>query len=307
MGNSFTESIRQSFVVMKNEIKKYFSGKRMLVFTILMGAIIFVLAVAPYLFGGTAKSYYFVAVASLIVLMASTLFASISIVSEYEERTALIVFTRPIRKTSIFTGKLLACLSLTIGFTFLYYMVAILVGAIVDHSVNADMMASFGMACCYAFATTGVAMLVSSLMKKGSTATIITFVVLAVILMAVSLVLSGTSVDTSWVLYDAAESIEYASSDFRDFTNQMLDDLSKMLSDPTQFLIPNWREVVLASALIDPDAFVDLLNTVWGLKYSPMDLGQVGEPDYVHDIIVMLAWGIVSLVGAFVAFLRREF
>lgn len=307
MGNSVFESARQAFVVMKNEIKKYFSGKRMLVFAILMGAIIFILAIAPYLFGGTAKSYYFVAVASLIVLMASTLFASISIVSEYEERTALIVFTRPISKASIFFGKLLACLVLTIGFTFLYYMVAILVGLIVDQSVNADIMASFGMACCYAFATTGVAMFVSSVMKKGSTATIITFVILAVILMAVSLVLSGTSFDTSWVLYDAAESIEYASSDFRDFTNEMLDSLSAMLSDPTQFLIPNWREVVIASALIEPDAFVDLLNTVWGLKYSPMDLGQVGEPDYVHDIIVMFVWGIISLAGAFVMFLRREF
>ena len=110
------EVIRQSYVVMKNEIKKFFSGKRMMVFSIILAAIIFVLAVAPYLVGSTAKPFMFVAVASLVVLMASTLFASISIVSEYEERTALIVFTRPISKASIFTGKLLACLVVTIGF-----------------------------------------------------------------------------------------------------------------------------------------------------------------------------------------------
>ena len=90
------ETVRQSFVVMKNEIKKFFSGKRMLVFSLILAAIIFVLAVAPYLVGSEAKPFMFVAVASLVVLMASTLFASICIVSEYEERTALIVFTRPI-------------------------------------------------------------------------------------------------------------------------------------------------------------------------------------------------------------------
>ena len=40
MGNDFKESLRQAFVVMKNEIKKYFSGKRMFVFLALMGIIV---------------------------------------------------------------------------------------------------------------------------------------------------------------------------------------------------------------------------------------------------------------------------
>ena len=63
------EVIRQSYVVMKNEIKKFFSGKRMMVFSLILAAIIFVLAVAPYLVGSTAKPFMFVAVASLVVLM----------------------------------------------------------------------------------------------------------------------------------------------------------------------------------------------------------------------------------------------
>ena len=71
------ETVRQSLVIMKNEIKKFFSGKRMMVFTIILVAIVFVIAVAPYLVGGTAQPFMFVAVASLVVLMASTLFASI--------------------------------------------------------------------------------------------------------------------------------------------------------------------------------------------------------------------------------------
>ena len=302
----FMENLRQSYVVMKNEIKKFFSGKRMRVFAIILAVIVFVLAVAPYLVGGEAQPFMFVAVASLVVLMASTLFASISIVSEYEERTALIVFTRPISKFSIFTGKLLACLIVTIGFTFLYYLIAIIVGLLVDKSFSPDMMVSFGLSCAYAFATTGIAMLVSSLLKKASTSTIITFVILAVIFMALSLVLNAASVDTSWMLYDCAGSIENSSSDYRDYTNEMLDSIVALLSDPTTFLKENWQQILIDNGY-NPIDFLTEVQLVWGLNAGTMDIGQVTEPDYLHDTVVMIVWGIVALAGAFVAFMKREF
>ena len=306
MGNTFSESARQSFVVMKNEIKKFFSGKRMLVFAIILAAIIFIIAVTPYMVGNTAKPFMFVSVASLVVLMASTLFASISIVSEYEERTALIVFTRPIRKTSIFIGKMLACFVVTIGFTLLYYIVAIIVGLLVEHGFNPDMMVSFGMACAYAFATTGIAMLVSSVLKKASTASIITFVILAVIFLALSIVLGATDVDTSWLLSTAADSIQNSSSDYRDYTNEMLDSIVTLLSNPSSFFTMGWEDTLTADGY-DPDVFLAEVTKIWGLNATTMNLGQVSEPDYIHDVAVMVVWGLVGLVGAFVAFLRREF
>ena len=305
MGNTFSESARQSFVVMKNEIKKFFSGKRMLVFAIILAAIIFIIAVTPYMVGNTAKPFMFVSVASLVVLMASTLFASISIVSEYEERTALIVFTRPIRKTSIFIGKMLACFVVTIGFTLLYYIVAIIVGLLVEHEFNPDMMVSFGMACAYAFATTGIAMLVSSVLKKASTASIITFVILAVIFLALSIVLGATDVDTSWLLSTAADSIQNSSSDYRDYTNEMLDSIVTLLSNPSSFFTMGWEDTLTADGY-DPDVFLAEVTKIWGLNATTMNLGQVSEPDYIHDVAVMVVWGLVGLVGAFVAFLRRE-
>ena len=197
MGSNFAEATRQAFVVMKNEIKKYFSGKRMFVFLALMGIIVFVIVVAPYMFGSEANPVYFLMMSALVVLMAATLFASISIVSEYEERTALIVFTRPIRKTSIFVGKALACIVLTVGFTALYYIIAAIVSLVIKGDVSVDLLTSFGLACAYAFGTIGIAMFVSSIMKKGSTATIITFVILAVIITAFSLVLNAANVNST--------------------------------------------------------------------------------------------------------------
>ena len=319
MGNSFTESARQAFVVMKNEIKKYFSGKRMLVFLVLLAIIVFVIVVAPYMFNSETDPVYFLMMSSLVVLMASTLFASISIVSEYEERTALIVFTRPIRKTSIFVGKALACIVLTIAFTALYYLIAIIVSAIVNGSVSGDMFVSFGLACAYAFGTIGIAMFVSSIMKKGSTSTIITFVILAVIITALSMVLNAANVNSSWMIDQAANSIMECSEEYRNMMNEIYSSLAQMLNNPNTYI--DFDTYAAAFAIVHPDGGVTkemliqaILTEVDGkiaFDFSAASAQilslEVKIPDYLRDTLVMIAWGLISMVAAFFAFIRREF
>ena len=321
MGNDFKESVRQAFVVMKNEIKKYFSGKRMLVFLVLLAIIVFVIVAAPYMFGSETDPVYFIMMSSLVVLMASTLFASISIVSEYEERTALIVFTRPIRKTSIFAGKAMACIVLTIAFTALYYVIAMLVSLFVEGSVSGDLLVSFGLACAYAFGTIGIAMFVSSIMKKGSTSTIITFVILAVIITALSMVLNAANVNSSWMIDQAANSIMECSEEYRNMMNEMYASLAQMLSDPSTFV--NFDTYQTAFTILYPGSGVtkDILITAILAPVGPdgsmaFDFSAVSSeilnlevkvPDYLRDTLVMIAWGAVAMVAAFFAFIRREF
>ena len=319
MGNSFKESARQALVVMKNEIKKYFSGKRMLVFLVLLAIIVFVIVVAPYMFGSETDPVYFLMMSSLVVLMASTLFASISIVSEYEERTALIVFTRPIRKTSIFAGKALACIVLTIAFTALYYVIAMIVSLVVNGSISGDMLVSFGLACAYAFGTIGIAMFVSSIMKKGSTSTIITFVILAVIITALSMVLNAANVNSTWMIDQAAESIMECSEEYRDMMNELYASLAQMLNDPSTFV--DFDTYAAAFAIVYPGGGVtkELLMTAIvtpvdgkiAFDFSAVSTEimnmEVSVPDYLRDTLVMIAWGVVSMVAAFFAFIRREF
>jgi len=316
MGSSFAEATRQSFVVMKNEIKKYFSGKRMFVFMALLAIIVFVIVVAPYMFNSEADPVYFLMMSSLVVLMASTLFASISIVSEYEERTALIVFTRPIRKTSIFVGKAMACIVLTISFMALYYVIAVLVSAAINGSVSGDILVSFGLSCAYAFGTIGVAMFVSSIMKKGSTATIITFVILAVIITAFSMVLNAAKVDSFWMIDQAADSIMSCSQEYRDMMNEMYRSLGEMLANPSTFILEQFYSPALLNGATYEQLITALLTPTgpngeyaWSLGEAASAFGQmeVSEPDYVRDVFVMIGWGAISMVAAFFAFLRREF
>ena len=317
MGNSVFESARQAFVVMKNEIKKYFSGKRMFVFLVLLGIIVFVIVVAPYFFDSKANPMYFYMMSSLVVLMAATLFGSISIVSEFEERTALILFTRPIRKTSIFIGKMMACLTLTIAFMLLYYIIAMVVSAIVDGIVSGELFVSFGLSCVYAFGTIGIAMFISSIMKKGSTATIITFVILAVIVTAVSMVLEASSVNHSWMIDTASESIMNCSTDYRDWYNGMMASIQASIGSPETFIAEPFYNPLLVNGTSYDGLILALTTptgpngeTAWylGEKIAEsIGASLITAPDYLHDILVMFAWGAIGMVAAFLAFLRREF
>lgn len=306
------KDMRQSYVIMKNEIKKFFSGKRMTLFLGLLGVILFVLTVVPYLLGKELSDdpkeiiVPYLSLVSLIVLMSSTLFASICIVSEYEERTALIVFTRPIRKSSIFLGKMLACLVVSWGFILFYYVVAALVSLIIAHGLEPDLFASMMMAFVYAFATIGIAMLVSSIMKKSNTSTIMTFVILLVILPAFSLVLGTAGFEVDWMIDKVAESITNCSEGYRETMNEMLSSIEQMLSSPESFLTEGWQADLIAAGQ-DPLIVLTVLANHWAMGSGFMGEAMISAPDLLHDSLIMVAWGVVGLVAAFFKFMRREF
>lgn len=127
----------------------------------------------PYLFGGelpdttTTLSSYYASFVVILVLLFATLFSSTSLVSEFEERTALILFTRPIKKSSILLGKLMASMVVGIIAVGIYYLVTAIISFIVAGGVASDLFVSFGLAVLYLFCMSGIALLISSVMKKG--------------------------------------------------------------------------------------------------------------------------------------------
>ena len=319
------ETFRQAYVVMKNEIKKYFSGKRMLLFLVLLGVILAILTSAPFLIGndfseGQMLTMY-LSMAPLVVLMAVTLFASITIVSEYEERTALIVFTRPISKGSIFLGKLAASALVTVMFVALYYIYAIIMMAIYFGSVDSGVPTSFGLSCVYAIGCIGVAMLVSSIMKKSNTATILTFVILMIVVSAASMVLGIAGFDVSWMIDQASGSISTCSPGYREYTDAQIQQLATLLMSPDAFINFNtYSEYLLSmvsgiSVPFTAEQFALILKGAllqsgsWGLAELGAIFGEmtVEVPNVMRDVFTMFAWGAISLAAAFFMFLRREF
>ena len=325
MAINVTEDFRQSFVVMRNEIKKFFSGKRMLIYLALLGIILFVITFVPYILGSSLPedaamlATTYISMSSLIVLMGSTLFASISIVSEYEERTALIVFTRPISKFSIFFGKFLACIVTSIGFIAFYYVFGMIVSLVIAGSVDVAFVQSFLLACAYALGTTGIAMAISSVMKKASTSTILTFVALLIIIPALTMVFGIAGFETTWMIDQASASILSCSEGYRDMTNEMLDQFAMAMMSPDTFInIQALVDAMNANTIgltINPELTYEMMKGFLSQEgvLSSAAFGQmmseiyVEAPDVNYDAAVMCIWGVIGLIASFLFFRKREF
>ena len=217
----FKDDFRQAFIVMKYEIMKFMSGKKILIFGIINVAILALIALLIFSFDvnfddgtGTAVSGFqagmilILGVSSYLMLFGATLFSSVALVSEFEDRTALMLFTKPIRKGSIFMGKAMAAFLLNAVFVIIYYIVASIVMAIKTGDFSSNVFVSMGYCMCYVFSLTGVALLFSSFMKKGSSASILTFVFLLMVpsIVSVILILALNTEDTSsiWYMFNVA-------------------------------------------------------------------------------------------------------
>lgn len=195
MNSDFADDLRQAGVVCKNEIKKFVRGKRLLLFGILIIAVILLLTTVPYLVGDGYEDSHeiatvFVMFAYIIIELAAVLFTATSLVSEFEERTALILFTKPIRKWSIFLGKLMASLIIVGGFTLIYYGFIAVFSLIMEGSIAGGICTSLLISLLGVFGSAGIAMLMSSVFKKGSTASIMTLVVIMLVLSLVASLLN---------------------------------------------------------------------------------------------------------------------
>ncbi len=208
--SGFNGDLRQMLVISKNEIKKFFRGNRILIFSILVIAILALMTAIPYIWGEGYKSsndlaQLFTTFVPLIVEIAVVLFTATSIVSEFEDRTALILFTKPVKKSTIFLGKLIASLVVVYGFILIYYAYIVIFSLITQScSIPSGLGTSLGLSLLGGFGCAGLAMLMSSFFKKGSTASIMTLVVVLLLLNMISgMLYTFAHVDQIWSLSSA--------------------------------------------------------------------------------------------------------
>lgn len=262
------DDVRQMGVVARNEIRKFVSSRKFAVYVALVVLSLALVTILPYIVGdglsGSAGSvfYLYAMFAYLMVVLAATLFASSTIVSEFEERTALILFTRPIRKTSIFIGKMAACLVMEAIVIAAYYGVGVLVSWAVSGDV-VTFLPSLAMALAYVFACSGVAVLISSFSRKAGTAAVVTFITILLLISIVTTALSSAGIDT-WFMLDTASN----------------------------------------SILTSIPEYMDMMGNGGG---SMGGFGSIEAADTLQSGLVMIAWGLVTGLGAWILFSKREF
>lgn len=207
------DDLRQSFAVMKNELVKFFRGKKLLLFSALTVFVLCIITFLPYALGHSLPgdrnelSVRYISFVTIVIMLMAILFPSTQLVSEFEERTALILFTRPIKKISIFIGKMWASLLVGGMFVTVYYAVTCIVSLIVAGGIGGHMAESYGLALLYVGSMSGLAFLISSITKKASTSTMLTFFVTLLLAPIISGVLSTYNIETWWNITDVDDAI----------------------------------------------------------------------------------------------------
>ena len=332
-------------VVTKNEMIKCVRGKKFLISLAIVGIVFILITLLQFAMGtwdsmkdnmGLFVDVYFSNL-PLVIALVVALLSSVAIVSEFEERTALILFTRPIRRTTILVGKIISCLVIEAAIILGYYILASIVGFIQVGSLSGSIVESYFIAVLYAFAASGIAFIISSFFKKGSVCTIIAMLVLVLVLpITTSMIGSGGS--EGWYMMDDAgssmykcvpEYVEYynemsnsfadvvksASAILKGYTSGNLDEAIVWINDYVttaefQALDPDTQaSIYYLQAYLnmssDPN-LVYMIQVLDAMTESSM-LAPMKNPDVTRSVIVLIIWGLAGFLVSWFRFVRREF
>ena len=332
-------------VVTKNELVKCVRGRKFLISLAIVG-VVFVLITLLQIALGTWDSLKgnlgmfvdaYLDNISIVIALVVALLSSTAIVSEFEERTALVLFTRPIRRTSILAGKILACFLIESAIILGYYILACIVGVVQVGSLSTSLITSYLIAILYAFAASGIAFVISSFFKKGSVCTIIALLVLVVILPIASSMAGSTGSD-SWYMMDDAGSTSYkcipeyvehyneASNAFRDvvesasvilkgYTSDNLDAAIVWINDYVN--TPEFQTLDLNTQMslyylqgylnYSADPNLEYMIKVLDSMTESSMLAPMKDPDIGRSVAVLLIWAFAGFAVSWFRFVRREF
>ncbi len=262
----FSDDFRQTMVIAKNEVRKFISGKKIILFAILIIGLEALNLIVPYALGSGYDNVLemtrgLLGNTSLFIIIAAVLFTATSIVSEFEERTALILFTKPVRKISIFLGKLIASIAVVTVFMIAVYLFTGICTLAVKGEIAVELFTSLGLCICGIIGGSGLAILISAIFKKGSTASIMTLVIYLLIFGVISaLLVQFANIETWWMLPDAMNSI------------------SNCLG---YYVIVSYEPLVTKIVYMSAE-------------------------DEVRDAVVMIVWGIVTSIAGYFIFKKKD-
>lgn len=293
---------RQIAMVAKNELIKGMRGKKFLVSFIIILIVFGLITVMPYVTGsgwdgkssGEILSAY-LSNLSMIVLLIVALLSSVAIVSEFEERTALILFTRPIRRTSIFLGKVLFCFIIEALIVLVYYLLVLGVLLIFVGEVPLNLGISLAFALLYIFATSGIAFVISSFIKKGSVCTIITLLVLVMIIPLVTKMING---NTWYMLDTAGNTIITCIPEYVESFNQAINQWIVQMQTAIDYLETSSDPIIKQVA-----QFMQMMVDTHMYGF----MAPIATPNILREAGVLLVWGVAAYIISWVKFIRREF
>ncbi|MDR1404202.1 MAG: ABC transporter permease [Candidatus Methanoplasma sp.] len=211
-----TDDIRQISVIAKNEIRKSLRGRKFLAYAVIIAMIFLLITFLPLALMDdpwNSMTSFLVAhfsFATILVILAATIFASSTYVSEFEERTALILFTRPVKRTTIYLGKFMGCFIMEAVVFIGYYVAVCSASLFLNDSPSAGQyLASLGGILLCLLAASALAAVFSVIMRKAGMAAIMTFVTMLILLSIVSGAISIATHEMPWYMLDQAMNVAF--------------------------------------------------------------------------------------------------
>ncbi len=190
----------QIWTVARLEIQRNLRRKRLIACLAIVIAICAIgLAIIPALGGSYPSdpilgpyqfSQIFLEFGGFLAILIAVFFGGDPIVSEFHGKTGYTLFPNPVKRSSIFLGKILSSLIATFIVIGLFYLIITISMVAIYQKVPIEMLYSFGFAFLYVTALIAVAYLISSLMKTTMAAMILTFFLLLFILPIITTVLT---------------------------------------------------------------------------------------------------------------------
>ncbi len=137
-----------------------------------------------------------------LATLGAIFFAGDAIAGEFESKTGFILFTNPVRRTTLVIGKYLACYAAVALLVILGYVIVTISLLAIYGTVPIETLSSFGLCLLYAGAVLSVTFFFSAISKGAMGATVITLVFIMVISAIIESVLAFTN-NPYWFLISA--------------------------------------------------------------------------------------------------------
>jgi ABC-2 type transport system permease protein len=139
---------------------------------------------------------------NLLIIISAALFAGDAISGEFEKKTALLTFSTPQRRTSIFVGKYIAALFAIFVIVSLYYIITTveIAGIYGMDNIPYELVKSYLLALLYVCSVLGLTFFFSSILKSVMSSTLLSFFSLMMILPIVSMLLTVAEIEPWFIV-----------------------------------------------------------------------------------------------------------
>lgn len=199
-------------VVIGYEFLKHIRRKRLyIILALTLVAELAVLILVPVLGDGFPNNIMVMAamlsIGPSMATIGAIFFAGDAIAGEFESKTGFILFTNPVRRTTLVIGKYIACYASVLLLIILGYVILVISLLAIYGSVPIETLSSFGLCLLYTGAVLSVTFFFSSVMKGAMSATVVTLVFIMVISGIIESVLMMTGQPHWFMLSSNGDSI----------------------------------------------------------------------------------------------------